>query len=120
MTVGNRLKKLRLERRLTLREVAFKIGIAKSSYASYEGGYRNPPIDKLVALAQLYRVSTDYLLNLTNIPESVEDFQRNQLQWDGINLTEKELEIVHQVVDLLTDKHQERIKNKNLGHTDIG
>jgi len=119
MNVGNRLKNLRLEKRLTLQEVAFKIGLAKSSYASYEGGHRNPPIDKLVALAQLYHVSTDYILRLTNIPDSVESLQKQHLQWDGIRLNEKELEIVHQVVELMTDKHQEKSKIK-FGQMDIG
>lgn len=119
MTVGNRLKRLRLEKRLTLQEVAFKIGLAKSSYASYEGGHRNPPIDKLVALARLYQVSTDYLLRLTDTPDSVESLQKQHLKWDGISLNEKELEIVHQVVELMTDKHQEN-SEKKVGHMDIG
>ncbi|ARD47789.1 helix-turn-helix domain-containing protein [Sporosarcina sp. P33] len=119
MTVGERLKTLRLKKRLTLREVASKIGLAKSSYASYEGGYRNPPIDKLIALAQLYQVSTDYILNLTNVPDSVESLQKQQLNWDGKVLSKKELEIVHQVVELMTEKQQENIKG-NLRHMDIG
>ncbi|MFD1927765.1 helix-turn-helix domain-containing protein [Sporosarcina siberiensis] len=112
MTVGNRLKMLRLEKRLTLQEVATRIGLAKSSYASYEGGHRNPPIDKLIELAQLYHVSTDYLLKLTDIPDSVESLQKQHLQWDGIRLSEKELEIVHQVVVLITEKHQENNEEK--------
>lgn len=119
MTVGNRLKMLRLGKRLTMQEVASKIGLAKSSYASYEGGYRNPPIDKLVALAQLFHVSTDYLLGLTEIPDSVESLQEQHLQWDGIRLSEKELEIVHQVVSLMTEKHKEN-NEKQLGHMNIG
>lgn len=119
MTVGERLKTLRLKKRLTLQEVATKIGLAKSSYASYEGGHRNPPIDKLVALAQLHHVSTDYLLRLTDIPDPVESLQKQHLQWDGVNLSEKELEIVHQVVDLMTEKHQENNGGK-LRHMDIG
>lgn len=119
MTVGNRLKMLRLEKRLTLQEVATKIGLAKSSYASYEGGHRNPPIDKLVALAQLHRVSTDYILRLTDIPDSVESLHKQHLQWDGITLSEKELEVVHQVVELMADKHQEN-KGEKLNQMDIG
>ncbi|MHA6261464.1 helix-turn-helix domain-containing protein [Sporosarcina sp. CAU 1771] len=119
MTIGERLKMLRLENRLTLLEVATKIGLAKSSYASYEGGYRNPPIDKLVALAQLHHVSTDYLLMLTNIPDSVESLQKQHLQWDGISLSEKELEIVHQVVELVTEKNQE-ISGEKSRQMDIG
>ena len=119
MTVGDRLKMLRLEKRLTLQEVASKIGLAKSSYASYEGGQRNPPIDKLIALAELHHVSTDYLLGLTDIPDSVESLQKQHLQWEGKSLSEKELESVNQVVELMTEKHQENNEEK-LRHMDIG
>lgn len=119
MTVGSRLKMLRLKKRLTLQEVASKIGLAKSSYASYEGGHRNPPIDKLIALARLFHVSTDYLLGLTDIPDSVESLHKQNLQWDGISLSEKELDIVHQVVELMTEKHQENNDVKSR-HMNIG
>lgn len=109
---GERLKKLRLERRLTMQEVAIKLGLAKSSYAGYEGGQRNPPIDKLIALAHLYQVSTDYLLGLTEIQHAVNSLHSNQLHWDGNLLNEKELVIVQQIVELMVDKTQDPIKNK--------
>jgi len=112
MPIGERLKNLRLQRRLTMQEVAIKIGLAKSSYASYEGGHRSPPIDKLVALAQLYHVSTDYILGLTDIPDAVNSLHKQHLKWDGISLNEKELEIVHQVVELMVEKTQETNKTK--------
>ena len=119
MPFGERLKKLRLERRLTMQEVAIKIGLAKSSYAGYEGGQHNPPLDKLVALAQLYLVSTDYLLGLTEIPDTVNSLHKQHLKWDGIRLNEKELEIVQQVVELMVDKSKETSKI-DFGQMDIG
>jgi len=119
MPFGERLKNLRLERRLTMQEVAIKIGLAKSSYAGYEGGQRNPPLDKLVTLAQLYHVSTDYLLGLTEISAPVNTLHKEHLQWDGIRLNEKELEIVQQVVELMVDKTKETTKI-NYGQMDIG
>lgn len=116
---GERLKELRLERRLTIQEVALKIGLAKSSYAGYEGGYRHPPMEKLVALAKLYHVSTDYILGLTEVKDEVNSLYRQQFYWDGIRLNEKELEIVHQVVELIAEKNEEK-KKENLGRMDIG
>ncbi|WP_422122487.1 helix-turn-helix domain-containing protein [Planococcus sp. X10-3] len=118
MTFGSRLKNLRLERRLTMQEVAIKIGLAKSSYAGYEGGQRNPPIDKLVSLAQLFQVSTDFLLGLTDIPEPVNSLHKKNLYWDGIPLNEKELVLVQQVVELMVNKTQETKKIKH-GRMDI-
>lgn len=115
---GERLKKLRLERRLTMQEVALKIGLAKSSYAGYEGGHRHPPMDKLVALAKLFHVSTDYILGLTEIPDDVNSLHKQHLYWDGIRLNEKELEIVQQVVGLIAEKTSDK-KKENLGQMDI-
>lgn len=112
MTFGGRLKNLRLERRLTMQEVAIKIGLAKSSYAGYEGGQRNPPVDKLIVLAQLFGVSTDFLLGLTDIPDPVNSLHKNHLYWDGIALNEKELVIVQQVVELMVHKTRETSKIK--------
>ena len=119
MSFGERLKNLRLERRLTMQEVAFKIGLAKSSYAGYEGGHRSPPVDKLIALAKLYQVSTDYILGLTDIPDSVNSLHKQHMHWDGIRLNEKELVVVHQVVELMVDKAQQNSKTK-YGQMDIG
>ena len=114
MTFEGRLKNLRLERRLTMQEVAIKIGLAKSSYAAYEGGHRNPPVDKLIALAQLFQVSTDFILGLTDIPDPVNSLHKKHLYWDGILLNEKELIIVQQVVELVVNKTQESSKTKSV------
>ena len=114
MTFGGRLKNLRLERRLTMQEVAIKIGLAKSSYAGYEGGQRNPPVDKLIALAQLFQVSTDFLLGLTDIPDPINSLHKNRLSWGGIALNEKELVVVQQVVELMVNKTRESNKIKNV------
>ncbi len=108
MLLGDRLKKLRLERRLTMQEVAIKIGLAKSSYAGYEAGQRKPPLDKLVILAQLYQVSTDFLLGLTNITNTVNSLHKKNLHWENISLNEKELEVVSQIVELMVEKKDEK------------
>ncbi len=102
-----------------MQEVAIKLGLAKSSYAGYEGGTRTPPIDKIIVLAQLYQVSTDYILGLTNIPQSVNCMISNELQWGGSHLNEQELKIVQQIVELMVNKSQVRPNPKNQ-QVDVG
>ncbi|SDH85386.1 helix-turn-helix domain-containing protein [Alteribacillus bidgolensis] len=59
-----RLAKLRKERKeWTLQETADQLGIAKSTYAGYESGYRQPSLDSLIKLADIMDTSIDYLLN---------------------------------------------------------
>lgn len=52
----------------TAKEVGKRLGIAESTVSGYENGHRSPPLDLLVRFADLYGVSTDYLLGRTDHP----------------------------------------------------
>lgn len=66
MNIGKKLRKLRIEHNLTQNEVSILTGIKRSSIASYELNEQLPPVDKLIQLANLYKVSLDYLCGLDN------------------------------------------------------
>ena len=66
MNIWKRLRKLRIEHNLTQNEVSILTGIKRSSIASYELNEQLPPVDKLIQLANLYKVSLDYLCGLDN------------------------------------------------------
>ena len=66
MDIGERLKKLRIERNLTQYELEELTGIKRSTIALYESGIRKPPIDKLIQLAFLYNVTLDYICGIDN------------------------------------------------------
>ena len=57
-----RFKQLRTEKQLTQRNVADIIGCTSAAYSKYETGTREPSIDVLCRLADLYGVSVDYLI----------------------------------------------------------
>ena len=57
-----RLSVLRKERKWSLQETADKLGIAKSTYAGYESGYREPSLHSLLQIARLFDTTVDYLL----------------------------------------------------------
>ena len=59
-----RLKELRLEHKLTQKELAEKLGLSASCYAGYEQGYREPDLNTLTKICLLLHVSADYLLGL--------------------------------------------------------
>lgn len=61
-----RLRQLRLDKRLRQEQVAELIGVTKSAISAYENDLRQPSFDVLLQLANLYRVSTDYLLGRTD------------------------------------------------------
>lgn len=90
---GEKLKSLRIEKKLTQKQVADRIGLAISAVSSYESGTRYPSYDVLVKLARIFHVSTDYLLGITNT--------RNI---DVTGLNDNEIELVSQLVDMLRNK----------------
>ena len=65
-TFSSRLKELRQIKHLRQEQVERLIGVYKSAISAYENNLRQPSFDILVRLANLYRVSTDYLLGQTN------------------------------------------------------
>ncbi len=64
-----RLYELREEHKLSQKKLGEKIHAAQRTYASYETGDRSLPVPVLCALADLYGVSTDYLLGRTDIKD---------------------------------------------------
>ncbi|MCL2445775.1 MAG: helix-turn-helix domain-containing protein [Oscillospiraceae bacterium] len=65
---AQRLRQLRKERNLTQRNVADGLGIAESAYQIYEYANKKPGYDKLIALADYFDVSIDYLVGRTDNP----------------------------------------------------
>ena len=88
--MGEKLYSLRIEKKLTQKQLAAWIGLAFSAVSSYESGSRYPSFETLIKLARIFHVSTDYLLGLT---------ERRSIDVTG--LTDEEIELVSQLVDKL-------------------
>lgn len=63
---AERLRELRMEKGTKQREMAVVMGVKLRSYQNYEGGIRRPDYEGLVALADYFHVTTDYLLGRTD------------------------------------------------------
>lgn len=61
-----RLSELRKKQKWSLQDTADQLGIAKSTYAGYETGYREPSLQSLSKIADLFDTSVDYILGRTN------------------------------------------------------
>lgn len=60
------LYKTRLEKGLSAKNVADKIGISPRGYRFYESGDRQPNVTKLIKIADVLDVSLDYLTGRKN------------------------------------------------------
>lgn len=66
MTMNNRIKDLREDRDLTQAQVAKALGITQRKYSYVETGTQPLTDELLVKLAHFYKVSTDYILMLSD------------------------------------------------------
>lgn len=71
--------------------VADRVGVARSTYTAYEAGTKQPPMETLSKLADLFNVSTDYLHGKTNDP-SPTDKKDN-----ATNLTDEERRVLNEM-----------------------
>ncbi|SDB99768.1 Transcriptional regulator, contains XRE-family HTH domain [Terribacillus halophilus] len=87
----DRLTELRKKKNWSLQDTADRLGIAKSTYAGYESGYRRPSFEALITLAELFGTSCDDLLG-RHFEKDIEltDLKKKELSVDYRKLTETE------------------------------
>lgn len=72
-TFPERLKELRKAKGVTQKAVADAIGVTERGIRRYEAGDVTPGFDIIAALAEYFKVSTDYVIGVTNNPDSAEN-----------------------------------------------
>ena len=65
-TVGSNLKKIRLVRGLTQKEVAARLEVNQSYVSTSENGKSEPSFDYILKYAKTFGVSCDYIMGITN------------------------------------------------------
>lgn len=100
-----RLKQLREEKKLSQEEVAKKIGVGRTTYAMYEQGNRQPDYDILIAIAEFYEVSVDYLIG-----RDVPRWANQKDIVDLYNMLESNVNMAYGGEDL-TDEEKQRVKD---------
>ena len=64
-----RLRDLREDHDMKQKDLAAYLNCSQQVYSNYELGQRDVPTDILIRLSQLYHVSVDYILGLTDNPK---------------------------------------------------
>lgn len=67
---GERIAELRNKRGLSQYALAEKLGFSRGKLANYEQGTRQPDYETLKKIANFFDVTTDYLLGVTDNPNS--------------------------------------------------
>lgn len=68
MTLNESLKRCRKFRKITQKQAAIAAGVSESMYQFYEYGRNEPTASVLIALADYFDVSLDYLVGRSEDP----------------------------------------------------
>ena len=118
MTFGARLKQVRKDMGFEAQYVAKKLNVAKSTYSGYENDKTKPSFEILQSIAELFNVSTDYLLGIeknllaqpqtttsTEITDKLEQLKQelaaeDSLMFDGKPATAEQIEAIVNALDM--------------------
>lgn len=92
--VADRIRVLREQKGFTQTELAKRLKITRSSVNAWEQGISVPSTQYIVELAEIFKVSTDYLLCVDNTATV-----------SVTGLDEKDIQLVHSLVAHLREKN---------------
>lgn len=128
---GNRLVRLRKEFGLTQKDLADRLNVTAKAISFYELEQREPAESILIQLAEIFNVSTDYLLGRTNdrhrpyhelgtkdikeIDTLMEDLENQMdigISFHGEPLDEQDREVLMQSIRTAIEINKQRAKEK--------
>lgn len=73
MNISDKISILRKEKGLSQEALAEQLGVSRQSVSKWESGAALPDTDKIIAMSELFGVSTDYILKADEYKTSAED-----------------------------------------------
>ncbi len=115
MTLGQRIRELREEKNITQEELGKIVKVSKASFSKYEADTIEPSKDTIIALANFFNVSTDYLYGKTELRNPQEGQDLFGLKQLGFNIndytppTQKQKEQIKEIIEtILKDNKKEK------------
>ena len=106
-----RLKSLRLEQKLTQKQVSDHIGVSQPTYSAWEKGIKTPTPNNISKIANLFKVTTDYLLgntdnkNSTKFEDDLEESLNTARAFSGKPISEHDREVMREILtEMFKDK----------------
>ena len=97
----NNLRKIRVQKGMSQKDVARKIGVAKSTYSLYESGNREPNLVTIKRIVSALNISADELLGIDNYDSSM-----IVVHFDNKVYTEDELEEIKRFAEFIISKRK--------------
>ncbi|MDT3417199.1 transcriptional regulator with XRE-family HTH domain [Brevibacillus aydinogluensis] len=106
---GQRLRLLRKMKKMTQQELADYLQVAKTTISSYEKGVNEPSHETLMKLADLFEVSTDFLLGRTDIKER---HRESSPLMNRLMLSEEQIEKIEELYEILFSLEDKEERDK--------
>lgn len=97
MSLGNNIRAVRKEKKLSQVELGKAVGVSRSTIANWEKGKTSPATTYILKLANFFNITTDYLLGYTPTPQftrkderDVQKIVKNLLDDPNINKNDEE------------------------------
>lgn len=109
MTFYEKIKELRLNKKVSQQEVADFLEVTKQAYSLYELGKRNVDNEALLKLSEYFGVSVDYLLGKTdNKPEVSDDDIKFALFGGDGEITDEMYNDVKNFAQFIKEKYKDK------------
>ncbi|EDN8918339.1 helix-turn-helix domain-containing protein, partial [Listeria monocytogenes] len=108
---GNRLKQLRKNNNKTQEDISKILGISRGAYSHIENGRNEPDMETIVKLADIFEVSTDYLLGKSN--NGLVDIIAAHID---SNATEEDIK---EILAYIEEKRKEHANEKEINITEV-
>lgn len=109
--IGERLKHLRLSKRMTQEALALKLGVSASTVGMYERGQRNPDNEMLIKISKAFSVSVDSLLGIRELSNEATDIitemkerimNSDEIMLNGVPMTMEDREKLLDAIEVAT------------------
>ena len=99
----NRIREVRKNQNITMKELGLKVGVAESTISQYETGKRQPDHETMIKISETLGVTVGYLMGADEqkeIPAILSDSEVDARIWDRWGqLTEQEKELFLAQID---------------------
>lgn len=102
--IGQRIRDLRKQKRMSQTELAKSAGVSQTTVTAWETGKAEPSSSAVAKLADIFNVTTDYLLGRPNKQETKKDDVELSdddviMTWRGKPLSDEDRELIRRIMD---------------------
>ena len=102
--IGQRIRDLRKQKRMSQTELAKSAGVSQTTVTAWETGKAEPSSSAVAKLADIFNVTTDYLLGRPNKHETKKDDVELSdddviMTWQGKPLSDEDRELIRRIMN---------------------